>query len=109
MVLPVETGKVVWVANRDKPLPSSDTPSGVFAIKMESSRYLMEMDQFTGVLISKHRTLFLQGEWDSGNLVLSDKITGDILWESFLNPPDTIIKICFSIITYIEINYKIII
>lgn len=55
--------RVVWVANRKKPLPLSDTPSGVLPLKkMVSSRYWPKlMEQFIGLLILKH--LHLKTGW----------------------------------------------
>ncbi|RVW66289.1 hypothetical protein CK203_065320 [Vitis vinifera] len=50
--------RVVWVANRDSPLPLSDPPFGVFAFKDDGM--VMKL-------------------MDSWNLVLSDNISGEIL------------------------------
>eukprot|EP00261_Vitis_vinifera_P037744 XP_019078987.1 PREDICTED: G-type lectin S-receptor-like serine/threonine-protein kinase At4g03230 isoform X1 [Vitis vinifera] len=85
--------RVVWVANRKKPLPLSDTPSGVFSIKEDGK--LKVLAEINGAVhwstdietsSSKDRMVKLM---DSGNLVLSDNRSGEILWESFRNPTDT--------------------
>ncbi|KAJ9686788.1 hypothetical protein PVL29_015575 [Vitis rotundifolia] len=85
--------RVVWVANRKKPLPLSDTPSGVLAIKEDGK--LKVLAEINGAVhwstdietsSSKDRMVKLR---DSGNLVLSDNRSGEILWESFRNPTDT--------------------
>ena len=84
--------RVVWVANRKKPLPLSDTPSGVFAIKEDGK--LKVLAEINGAVhwstdietsSSEDRMVKLM---DSGNLVLSDNRSGEILWESFRNPTD---------------------
>ncbi|KAG6657881.1 hypothetical protein CIPAW_04G120800 [Carya illinoinensis] len=85
---------VVWVANRDKPLPANVT--GVFRIAEDGN--LKVLDSTTGEqywatsLVSSsstNRTVMLL---DSGNLVLSDDHMPPRLWESFKNPTDTFLS-----------------
>ena len=84
--------RVVWVANRDNPLPFSDPPSRVFAIKDDGKLKLL--DENGQVHWSSNTKTFLSTGMvmklmDSGNLVLSDNRLGEILWESFHNLTDT--------------------
>ena len=85
--------KVVWVANRDSPIPHSDTPSGVFAIKEDGKLKVLDGDGvvhwYSDIKTSSSSAGRAVKLMDSGNLVLSDNISGDILWESFRNPTDT--------------------
>ena len=83
--------KIVWVANRDKPLPLSDSPSGVFAIKEDGKLKVLDEDGsvYWCSEISSSSARRVVKLMDSGNLVLRDNITGEILWESFRNPTDT--------------------
>ena len=83
--------RVVWVANRENPF--SGTSIGVFAIKKDGKlKVLAEINEAVHWSIdietpsSKDRMVKLM---DSGNLVLSDNRSGEILWESFRNPTDT--------------------
>ncbi|KAF5458396.1 hypothetical protein F2P56_022427 [Juglans regia] len=83
---------VVWVANRDDPLPADFT--GVFRIAEDGN--LKVLDSSTGKEYwstnldrssSTNRTVKLM---DSGNLVLSnDDNMETSLWESFKDPTDT--------------------
>ncbi|XP_035551188.1 G-type lectin S-receptor-like serine/threonine-protein kinase At4g03230 isoform X3 [Juglans regia] len=85
---------VVWVANRDNPLPADVT--GVFRIAEDGN--LKVLDSSTGKQYwsttlerssSTNRTVKLM---DSGNLVLSDDHMPTSLWESFKNPTDTFLS-----------------
>eukprot|EP00261_Vitis_vinifera_P037743 XP_019078986.1 PREDICTED: G-type lectin S-receptor-like serine/threonine-protein kinase At4g03230 isoform X2 [Vitis vinifera] len=84
--------RVVWVANRKNPLPLSDTPSGVFAIKEDGQLKVLDANGTVHwhsdieTSLSTGRVVKLM---DSGNLVLSYNRSGKILWESFHNPTDT--------------------
>ncbi|KAD4981827.1 hypothetical protein E3N88_18498 [Mikania micrantha] len=80
---------VVWVANRDEPLPDS---SGVLTVTKDGEINVQDKDQkvyfntttTTGGASSKALKLL-----DSGNAVLIDTVSGSKIWESFLNPTDT--------------------
>ncbi|KAG6717800.1 hypothetical protein I3842_04G118100, partial [Carya illinoinensis] len=85
---------VVWVANRDNPLPEDVT--GVFRIAEDGN--LKVLDSTTGkpywstaleISSSTNRSVKLL---DSGNLVLSDDHMPTSLWESFKNPTDTFLS-----------------
>ncbi|KAG2371647.1 G-type lectin S-receptor-like serine/threonine-protein [Vigna angularis] len=85
----LEPQTVVWVANRDHPVPDS---GGVFRIA-EDGNLVVEYafrslwSSELGASSSSNRTLQLL---DSGNLVLKeDDSEATYLWESFQNPTDT--------------------
>ncbi|KAM1010104.1 hypothetical protein TB1_044748 [Malus domestica] len=86
---------VVWVANRESPVLNS-TSTGILALK-DGNLHVLDITGksywSTEVETSKSltRTVTLM---DSGNLVLSngdDKLTVNILWQSFQSPTDTFI------------------
>ncbi|KAM1239959.1 hypothetical protein ACFX2J_045331 [Malus domestica] len=86
---------VVWVANRESPVLNS-TSTGILALK-DGNLHVLDITGksywSTEVETSKSltRTVTLM---DSGNLVLSsgdDKLTVNILWQSFQRPTDTFI------------------
>ena len=84
--------RVVWVANRDNPLPLSDPPSGVFAIKDDGKLKLLDENgkvHWSSNTETSLSTGMVMKLMDSGNLVLSDNRSGEILWESFHNLTDT--------------------
>ena len=84
--------RVVWVANRDNPLPLSDPPSGVFAIKDDGKLKLLDENgkvHWSSNTETSLSTGMVMKFMDSGNLVLSDNRSGEILWESFHNLTDT--------------------
>ncbi|RVW18001.1 G-type lectin S-receptor-like serine/threonine-protein kinase [Vitis vinifera] len=85
--------RVVWVANRKNPLPLSDTPSGVFAIKEDGELKVLDANGTvhwsSDIETSSSSTGRVVKLMDSRNLVLSDNRSGVILWESFHNPTDT--------------------
>ncbi|KAI4338181.1 hypothetical protein L6164_016525 [Bauhinia variegata] len=79
---------VVWVANRDKPVIRYN---GVFEIAEDGNLKVLspngvhwssELKGFSAA----NRTVMLM---DSGNLVLVDNHSGNILWQSFEHPTDT--------------------
>ncbi|WJZ99588.1 hypothetical protein VitviT2T_018016 [Vitis vinifera] len=84
--------RVVWVANQDSPLPLSDPPSGVFAIKDDGKLKLLDENgkvHWSSNTETSLSTGMVMKLMDSGNLVLSDNRSGEILWESFHNLTDT--------------------
>ncbi|XP_024180562.1 G-type lectin S-receptor-like serine/threonine-protein kinase At4g03230 isoform X2 [Rosa chinensis] len=85
---------VVWVANRDEPLPANST--GVLTIEGGN---LLVLDNVTGerywstdIGTSSSSNMTVQ-IMESGNLVLMDydQMAANILWQSFQNPTDTFI------------------
>uniref|UniRef100_A0A5B6YKA8 non-specific serine/threonine protein kinase n=1 Tax=Davidia involucrata TaxID=16924 RepID=A0A5B6YKA8_DAVIN len=80
---------IVWVANRDKPLPA-DSTTGHFGLEKGNLKVLSEngSSYFSTDLANSTsgRTVKLL---DSGNLVLSDDLSGNVLWQSFNHPTDT--------------------
>ncbi|KAG5551162.1 hypothetical protein RHGRI_009553 [Rhododendron griersonianum] len=71
---------VVWVANRDNPLTDSTAvltiaADGNLVIVVGRVSYMLSNISSSG---NTSATL-----WDSGNLVLNDRRSGDILWQSF--------------------------
>ncbi|KAG6717801.1 hypothetical protein I3842_04G118200 [Carya illinoinensis] len=86
----LDRDSVVWVANRDNPVPSNFT--GVFGIAEDGNLKVLDTAGkeywSTGLKNSStNRTVKLM---DSGNLVLSDDDHMETsLWESFKSPTDT--------------------
>ncbi|XP_009762554.1 G-type lectin S-receptor-like serine/threonine-protein kinase At4g03230 isoform X1 [Nicotiana sylvestris] len=82
---------VVWVANRDKPIPFSSTELFVIAIDdgnlnvLDSTRNSYFSTQVGTSASSSHKAKLL----DSGNLVLIDDSSEKPLWQSFDKPTDT--------------------
>ena len=81
---------VVWVANRDNPLP--DDSVGALAIADDGNLKLVNESGaaywFTNLGSSSSMGRVAK-VMDSGNFVLRDNRSGKILWESFKNPTDT--------------------
>ncbi|KAK4587732.1 hypothetical protein RGQ29_018938 [Quercus rubra] len=81
---------VVWVANRETPLNDS---SGVLTISEDGN--LVVLDGKKEILWSSNITNSVANSsaqlMDSGNLVLQEKTTGTIIWESFQHPCDTLL------------------
>nr|POE48460.1 g-type lectin s-receptor-like serine/threonine-protein kinase [Quercus suber] len=81
---------VVWVANRETPLNDS---SGVLTISKDGN--LVVLDGKKEILWSSNVTNSVANSsaqlMDSGNLVLQEKTTGTIIWESFQLPCDTLL------------------
>ncbi|PRQ52945.1 putative protein kinase RLK-Pelle-DLSV family [Rosa chinensis] len=86
--------KVVWVANRDDPLPANSI--GVLAIQEGNLRLLDNVTRkshwSTDIGTSSSSNMIVK-IMESGNLVLRDtgELTVDPLWQSFQNPTDTFI------------------
>ncbi|KAG2712314.1 hypothetical protein I3760_04G119600 [Carya illinoinensis] len=84
---------VVWVANRDKPLPANVT--GVFRIAEDGNLKVLDSTgkkYWTTTLESSSSTNRTVKLLDSGNLVLSNDHMPPSLWESFKNPTDTFLS-----------------
>ncbi|KAI3510549.1 hypothetical protein L1887_17635 [Cichorium endivia] len=85
----VSVQTIVWVANREFPLVD---PTGVLKLGYEGN---LELLSATNVSIwSSPSQYYFYGNpvaqlLDSGNLVIRDYITGDIIWQSFDYPGDT--------------------
>ncbi|KAK4587739.1 hypothetical protein RGQ29_018942 [Quercus rubra] len=81
---------VVWVANRETPLNDS---SGVLTISEDGN--LVVLDGKKEILWSSNVTNSVANSsaqlMDSGNLILQEKTTGTIIWESFQLPCDTLL------------------
>ncbi|KAK4587737.1 hypothetical protein RGQ29_018940 [Quercus rubra] len=77
---------VVWVANRETPLNDS---SGVLTISEDGNLVVLDgkkRDSLDIKFANSSAQLL-----DSGNLVLQEKTTGTIIWESFQLPCDTLL------------------
>ncbi|XP_015164158.1 G-type lectin S-receptor-like serine/threonine-protein kinase At4g03230 [Solanum tuberosum] len=82
---------IVWVANRDRPIPVSDE---ILAIGIDVDGNLKVLDSkknsyFSTGLVSASSSKRTANLYDSGNLVLIDELSGKRLWQSFDNPTDT--------------------
>ncbi|KAK6797553.1 hypothetical protein RDI58_005255 [Solanum bulbocastanum] len=82
---------IVWVANRDKPIPVSDE---ILAIDIDVDGNLKVLDSkensyFSTGLVSASSSKRTAKLYDSGNLVLIDELSGKRLWQSFDHPTDT--------------------
>ncbi|XP_040361691.1 G-type lectin S-receptor-like serine/threonine-protein kinase SD1-29 [Rosa chinensis] len=80
--------KYVWVANRDNPLPATDTLA-TLRISSNGNLELMDGKQSSvwSANISNCSSAVL---FDNGNFVVKDVMGAD-LWESFNNPSDTLL------------------
>ncbi|KAE9456433.1 hypothetical protein C3L33_11641, partial [Rhododendron williamsianum] len=79
----VSKGTVVWVANKDHPLTDS---SAVLTIAVDGNLVIREgsfSHMLSNISSSGNTSATLS---DSGNLVLNDRRSGDILWQSFDYP-----------------------
>ncbi|XP_042423800.1 G-type lectin S-receptor-like serine/threonine-protein kinase At4g27290 [Zingiber officinale] len=80
---------IVWVANRNIPL---NTSTGLLSLTATGD--LLLLDQAANATVwstgtsnaSSYPSLRL---WDSGNLILTDNMSGNILWQSFDHPGNT--------------------
>ncbi|KAL1537445.1 non-specific serine/threonine protein kinase [Salvia divinorum] len=85
---------VIWVANRDTPLKDS---SGAVALSRDGN--LVVLDGTNQTVWSTNLTTGTTSSvmnstaqiLDTGNLVLREEATGDVLWESFSEPTDVIV------------------
>ncbi|PKI61539.1 hypothetical protein CRG98_018035 [Punica granatum] len=84
--------KVVWVANRDRPLPFKDQ---LVSLTIGSDGNLRLLDGARNVVWSTNVSMKSKGSTaallDTGNLVLRDGDSGNIIWESFDYPTDTLL------------------
>lgn len=84
---------VVWVANRDRPLPENS--NGSFGIPRDGDGNLQLLDErgnsyfSTKLDPSKNFSSRTTRLLENGNLVLSDESSGNMLWQSFDHPTDT--------------------
>ncbi|KAH7843420.1 hypothetical protein Vadar_016409 [Vaccinium darrowii] len=84
----VSVRTVVWVANRDHPLTNSSAvltiaTDGNLAIQEGRTSYMLSNITSSG---NTSATLL-----DTGNLILIDRRSGDLLWQSFDHPSDTLL------------------
>ncbi|XP_059661971.1 G-type lectin S-receptor-like serine/threonine-protein kinase At4g03230 [Cornus florida] len=83
---------IVWVANRDTPLPASVT--GYFGVGEHGNLVLMDEKGntsyfYTDPQSSQPYSGTMVKLLDSGNLVLSDAQSGNTIWQSFDHPTNT--------------------
>uniref|UniRef100_A0A0A0LXA0 Bulb-type lectin domain-containing protein n=1 Tax=Cucumis sativus TaxID=3659 RepID=A0A0A0LXA0_CUCSA len=79
---------IVWVANRENPLKDA---SGIFTISMDGNLVVLDGDHtvlWSSNVSASSKTNTSARILDSGNLVLEDNASGNILWESFKHPSD---------------------
>ncbi|VFQ88976.1 unnamed protein product [Cuscuta campestris] len=84
---------VVWVANRDAPLPGSD---GILKIGEDGNLYLLAENGGNSTWSSSSQPAAEKKKTvaqllDSGNLVLRQENDGEYLWQSFDYPTDTML------------------
>nr|XP_017255487.1 PREDICTED: G-type lectin S-receptor-like serine/threonine-protein kinase At4g03230 isoform X2 [Daucus carota subsp. sativus] len=84
-------GVIVWVAIRDKPIPTGvngtfgiDAKRGDLEVSDDSGNYSIYFSTYVG----PNSKLWIAKLYDTGNLVLTND-RGETLWESFENPTDT--------------------
>ncbi|PSS10315.1 G-type lectin S-receptor-like serine/threonine-protein kinase [Actinidia chinensis var. chinensis] len=84
--------KVVWVANREKPLTASDTTYAL-TIGMDGNLWLVDGNKtiFWSTNVSTPLNNSVAVLLDKGNFVLRDSVSGDSLWESFNQPCNTVL------------------
>ncbi|KAI8006876.1 G-type lectin S-receptor-like serine/threonine-protein kinase [Camellia lanceoleosa] len=78
--------EIVWIFNRDNPLPDSAT--GFFGI-INGNLTLWDESRISYFSISLGSSRSTAKLLDSGNLVVRDDQSGKSLWESFNHPTDT--------------------
>ncbi|KAL4625484.1 hypothetical protein ACB092_05G029700 [Castanea dentata] len=81
---------VIWVANRQKPLKDS---SGILTISKEGNLVVLngQAEIFWSSNVSNSVTNSSATLGDFGNLVLQVDTTGQVLWESFQHPSDSLL------------------
>ncbi|XP_028055724.1 G-type lectin S-receptor-like serine/threonine-protein kinase SD1-29 isoform X1 [Camellia sinensis] len=82
--------KIVWVANRENPLPATDSASSLVIGSDGNLRLLDGMRNTfwsTNVSLPSNNTVAVL--LDKGDFVLKDNVSGFIAWESFNYPCDT--------------------
>ncbi|OWM91297.1 hypothetical protein CDL15_Pgr000241 [Punica granatum] len=84
--------KIVWVANRDRPLPSKDQLASL-AIGTDGNLRLLDGAQnmvwSTNVSVKSNGSTAVL--LDTGNFLLRDVESGNIVWQSFDHPTDTLL------------------
>ncbi|XP_028097300.1 G-type lectin S-receptor-like serine/threonine-protein kinase SD1-29 isoform X1 [Camellia sinensis] len=82
--------KIVWVANRENPLPATDSASSLIIGSDGNLRLLDGMRNTfwsTNISLASNNTVAVL--LDKGDFVLKDNVSGFITWESFDYPCDT--------------------
>ena len=84
----ISASTVVWVANREKPLRDSN---GVLTISEDGVLVVLngEKEVIWSANVTNSAPNSSAQLWDSGNLVLQENATGNVIWESFQYPSDT--------------------
>ncbi|XP_078157046.1 receptor-like serine/threonine-protein kinase SD1-8 isoform X1 [Carex rostrata] len=83
---------IVWVANRDKPIPDS---TGVLFLNSTGSNLQLQITSSNKVLWSSSVSSNLVNPvaqlLDTGNFVLKENNTNNTVWQSFDHPTDTVL------------------
>ncbi|XP_028796139.1 G-type lectin S-receptor-like serine/threonine-protein kinase At4g03230 [Neltuma alba] len=87
----IEPQTVVWVANRDNPIPHSRT--GIFQLSLDGNLTVLDTEgnpywSYTPEQVSSLANLTVR-LMDSGNLILADDHLQATYWQSFQHPTDT--------------------
>ncbi|KAJ1405889.1 putative serine/threonine-protein kinase [Sesbania bispinosa] len=80
---------VIWVANRNQPLPKNS--SGIVKISEDGNLVVLNSKKnkaFWSTNVAHIATNSTAKLLDTGNLVLLDGATGEVIWESFQHPCD---------------------
>ncbi|OIT07710.1 PREDICTED: G-type lectin S-receptor-like serine/threonine-protein kinase At1g61550 [Nicotiana attenuata] len=85
--------RIVWVANREDPLPASDS-SAILKIGIDGNLRIVDGNQntvwSTNVSVQSNNTIVVLT--DKGELILKDTVSGTSLWDSFNHPCDTLLS-----------------
>ncbi|XP_015162370.1 G-type lectin S-receptor-like serine/threonine-protein kinase At1g61550 [Solanum tuberosum] len=85
--------RIVWVANRENPLPASDS-AAILKIGGDGNLIIMDGNQniiwSTNISVQSNKTTAVLT--DKGEFILKDNVTGSFLWDSFNYPCDTLLS-----------------
>ncbi|WMV17945.1 hypothetical protein MTR67_011330 [Solanum verrucosum] len=85
--------RILWVANRENPLPASDS-TAILKIGGDGNLIIMDGNQniiwSTNISVQSNKTTAVLT--DKGEFILKDDVTGSSLWDSFNYPCDTLLS-----------------
>lgn len=85
--------RIVWVANREDPLPASDSAS-ILKIGGDGNLRIVDGNQNTvwSTNVSAYSNNTIAVLTDKGEVILKDSVSGTSLWDSFNYPCDTLLS-----------------